>query len=71
MAIRQSVLRSPPPRPELEQLLNKARELGVTDAQLQQQRVSFAYGNAPLHDARVTKESAIKASTKSRLVGAA
>lgn len=71
MAIRQSVLRSPPPRPELEKLLESARKSGVTEEQLQQQRVSFAYGNAPLSDERVTKESALKASKRSRLVGAA
>ena len=71
MAIRQSVLRSPPPRPELDRLLESARKSGVTDEQLHQQRASFAYGNAPLHDERVTKESAQKASQRSRLVEAA
>ncbi len=70
MAIRQSVLHPAPPRPALERLIESARKLGVTDAQLQQQRASFAYGNAPLDDTRATKESALKAVTKSRLMDA-
>ena len=66
MADRKSVLKAPPPRPELEQLLAEARETQVTDDQLQEQRVSFVYGNAPV-DSGVTRESARRAAERMRL----
>ncbi len=66
MAIRKSVLRSPPPRPDLDRLLEAARAAGVTDEQLQEQRASFAYGNAP-ENSRITKESARTAARSLRL----
>jgi hypothetical protein len=66
MAIRKSTLRPAPPRPELERLLEAARASGVTDEQLQEQRVSFAYGNAP-ENSRITKESARTASRSIRI----
>jgi hypothetical protein len=66
MAIRKSTLRPAPPRPELERLLNQARVTGVTDDELQEQRASFAYGNAP-EDSRITKESAVMASRSIRI----
>lgn len=47
MAIRKSALIDPPARPELDRLLEQARAVGVTDEQLREQRISFAYGNAP------------------------
>jgi hypothetical protein len=66
MAIRKSTLRPAPPRPELERLLEAARASGVTDEQLQEQRVSFAYGNAP-ENSRITKESARTAARSIRV----
>jgi hypothetical protein len=66
MAIRKATLRKAPPRPELERLLSAARERQLTDAELQEQRVSFAYGNAPANS-RTTKESARSAATSLRL----
>jgi hypothetical protein len=57
MAMRKSVLKSPPARPELDRLLARARATGVTDDQLREQRVSFAYGNAPASSG-ITKETA-------------
>ena len=66
MAARKSVMTSPPKRPELDRLLECARNVGVTDAQLREQRVSFAYGNAPT-DAHITKESVRTASQSVRL----
>ena len=47
MAARKSALKRAPARPDLERLLELARTTRVTDDQLQEQRVSFAYGNAP------------------------
>lgn len=66
MAIRKSAIRQAPPRPELERLLEQARKTGVTEEQLQEQRISFAYGNAP-ENSRITKESARIASRSLRL----
>lgn len=69
MAIRKAMLKKAPPRPELERLLSEAKEHGVTDADLQEQRVSFAYGNAP-ENSRITKESARSAAKSLRLARA-
>jgi hypothetical protein len=57
MAIRKSALTQAPARPELDRLLQQARETGVTDEQLFEQRISFAYGNAP-ENSGITKETA-------------
>lgn len=66
MAARKSVLRAAPPRPELQRLLAESIAAGVTDEQLREQRVSFAYGNAP-EGSRITKDSARKASESIRV----
>ena len=71
MAARKSVLRPAPPRPDLERLLEEARKTGVTDKQLQEQRASFAYGNASANSTGITKESARDASRRNRLITAA
>lgn len=60
MAARKPTMTPAPARPELDRLVEAARRKGVTDAQLQEQRLSFAYGNAP-EDSKATRES-IKAS---------
>lgn len=57
MAARKSVLKPAPRRPELERLLASSIRAGVTDEQLREQRISFAYGNAP-EGSRITKDSA-------------
>ena len=67
MVARKSLLVSAPERPELDRLLEAARQSGVTDEQLQKQRASFAYGNAPAGADRITKQSAISASMQNRL----
>jgi hypothetical protein len=66
MAIRKSFLGPAPNYPELDQLLDQTRDLPLTEAQLEEQRVSFAYGNAP-EDSRITKESVRTASRSIRL----
>ncbi len=55
-----------PHHPELDRLLEKARGIEITDEQLREQRVSFAYGNAP-EGAKITKESVRKASNSFRI----
>lgn len=51
----------PAEHPELDQLLKKVHGRPVTEQQLQEQRVSFAFGNAP-KGSGITKESARTAS---------
>lgn len=58
-----SVLR---PDPELVGMLDRARERPVTEAQLQEQRISFAFGNA-MGAEDITKESVREASKHIRL----
>ena len=71
MAARKATIRPAPLRPELEALLEEARKTGVTDEQLQEQRASFAYGNASAGSTAITKESARDASRRNRLIEAA
>lgn len=66
MAERKSVLRPAPHRPELDRLMEASIKAGVSDEVLQDQRVSFIYGNAP-RDSRITKDSARKAARSIRL----
>jgi hypothetical protein len=66
MAERKPSITRAPKRPALEQLLQRDKEAGVTDAVLEEQRVSFAYGNAP-KGSRITKASARSASKSLRL----
>lgn len=70
MAARKSTLKPAPKRPELEALLDAARAGGISDEQMQEQRASFAYGNAPDGADRITKESARIASKQNRLISA-
>ena len=70
MVARKSVLKPAPARPDLDALLNKAKSAGVTDEQLREQRVSFAYGNASARSDRITKESARTASSGHKLIPA-
>jgi hypothetical protein len=66
MAARKAFLGPVPQHPELDQLLEYARNNPATDDQLRDQRVSFAYGNAPT-DSGITKESARAASQSIRI----
>jgi hypothetical protein len=47
--------------PELQELLQAARKKPVTEAQLHEQRISFAFGNSPDSEF-ITKETVRKAS---------
>jgi hypothetical protein len=66
MAERKSASGRAPERPHLQALLEHAKTVIVTDEQLQEQRASFVYGNAP-RDSRITKESARKAVQQIRI----
>ena len=71
MAARKSALRPAPPRPELEKLLEEARKQGASDEELQEQRASFAFGNASASTTGITKETAREASRRNRLTSVA
>ncbi len=66
MAARKSCMGPSPKHTELDKLLEKARKNPVTDEQLREQRISFAYGNAPA-DSGITKESVRTASHSIRI----
>ncbi len=51
---------------ELAELLRKAKTASVSEEELREQRVSFAYGNAPQSDL-ITKDSVRRASKNIRL----
>jgi hypothetical protein len=55
------------PDPELMRLLDASRGRIVTEEELREQRVSFAFGNAP-NSVLITKESVRAASTHIRLL---
>jgi hypothetical protein len=48
--------------PELQKLLEASRRTPVTEEELQEQRISFAFGNAPANAKNITKDSVRKAS---------
>ena len=66
MAERKAALKRAPERPRLRKLLNSAKTVTVTDAELRAQRASFVYGNAP-KGSRITKESATKSVDRVRV----
>ena len=66
MAERKSARTRAPERPELNALLERARNVVMTDAELQEQRASFVYGNAP-QGSRITKESALRSANRIRV----
>ena len=68
MAERKAALKRAPERPELQALLARAKTVILTDEQLQEQRASFVYGNAP-KGSRITKESALRAVKRFRVTG--
>lgn len=54
---------------ELQQLLDALRQTEVTEAELREQRISFAFGNAPADAKNITKDSVRTASDRMRLLG--
>jgi hypothetical protein len=49
---------------ELEQLVERAREIEMTPDQLRQQRQSFVYGNTHIENERITREMVAEADKK-------
>jgi hypothetical protein len=67
MAERKPVMGPRPSHPELDLLLEQTRNIKVTESDLLEQRISFAYGNAP-HSSNVTKDS-VRDATRTILLG--
>jgi len=68
MADRKQFLRDVAPDPELAQILEKSKATVVSEEELKDQRISFAYGNAPQSsEHRITKESIREASEHIKL----
>lgn len=64
MADRQQFLRTVQPDPELAKILAESKATTVTEEELREQRISFAFGNAPHgSENRITKDS-IKAASE-------
>lgn len=68
MADRKQFLNSEPADPELLRLLETLRDVPVTEEELREQRISFAYGNAPHDSELITKDSVRYASKHIRLL---
>jgi len=54
--------------PELKKALEASRHIPVTEEELHEQRISFAFGNAPADAKDITKESVLQASKHIRLL---
>ena len=69
MADRQQFLRTVAPDPELARILEASKGKEVTEDELRQQRISFAFGNAPQSsEGRITKDSVRIASEHIKLL---
>jgi hypothetical protein len=66
MAARKQFINRPTPNESLLKLLESKRHIEVTEEELAEQRISFAYGNA-MNTESITKASVIAASKKIRL----
>jgi hypothetical protein len=67
MADRKQFQNVNPPDPELMRLLEESRKRPVTEEELHEQRISFAFGNAPDSEL-ITKESVRLASKNIKLL---
>ncbi len=66
MAERKTARTRAPERLELQALLENAKMVVMTDSELEEQRASFVYGNAP-KGSRITKESALRSAKNIRV----
>lgn len=66
MADRKQFSNVAPPDAELVRLLDNTRDVQVTDEQLREQRISFAFGNSQ-HSLDITRDSVVRASESMRL----
>jgi hypothetical protein len=64
MADRKQFDNVPTPNPELARLLGEFRGKTVSEEELREQRISFAFGNAPFNSEHITKESVRESSKR-------
>jgi hypothetical protein len=64
MADRKQFLNTKPADPRLVSALEAIRDRNVTEEELHEQRISFAFGNAPESSKLITKDSVRRASKK-------
>lgn len=67
MAARKQFLGVTAVSPKLKALLDSTKDRDVTEAELHEQRVSFAFGNAPANAKLITKDSVRASSNRIRL----
>ena len=67
MADRKQFFGETKPDPELAELLKAAAKTTMTEEELREQRISFAFGNAPASAENITKDSVRHASKHIRL----
>jgi len=67
MADRRQFLGDVQADPELKEILRATREKVVSEEEIREQRISFAFGNAPADATGITKESIRHASQNLRL----
>lgn len=67
MADRKQFQNVPQPDPELIRALEAARGRLVTESELREQRISFAFGNAPFSAKAISKDSVRRASERLKL----
>jgi hypothetical protein len=67
MATRKQFVGDMSPDPQLQGLVNSIPDEAVTEEVLREQRVSFAYGNAPIRLKKITKDSIRFASNNIRM----
>jgi hypothetical protein len=67
MADRKQFIETREPNKELLKLLEDLRDVPVTEAELREQRISFAFGNAPASSTLITKDSVRRASESIRI----
>lgn len=68
MADRKQFLGEIKANPELKRVLESSRQIQVTEEELQEQRISFAFGNAPANAKNITKDSVRQTSKKLKLL---
>jgi len=69
MADRKQFKPAAPADAELVRLLETSRNTPVTEAELHEQRISFAFGNAPADAELITKDSVRRTSEQIKLLG--
>lgn len=67
MVARKQFVKTAASDPELQRLVQATAERVVTEEELREQRISFAYGNAPATAELITKDSVRRASGHIRL----